>query len=129
MMTKSKKAKKNRAATKRILDVLGPPLKFKKLPEATIARIQKEMPKRMAEMERDEHDRRCLRGKYAPETGRCVGCGGTVVGVIRFAHSDRIGGPPVNAHVAHWACQDCGLMYQKTPPAHLAFDPFERKRR
>jgi uncharacterized protein with PIN domain len=98
-----------------------------RLSKAAIKKAVADLPARMAEIERREEDRRCLRGEYAPETGRCVACGGVVEGVVRFHYSDRIGGPPGNAYVPHWACQDCGLMYCKPPPAKPAFDPFENK--
>ncbi|MHB8564714.1 MAG: hypothetical protein ACYDDA_12390 [Acidiferrobacteraceae bacterium] len=73
------------------------------------------MPEILAERRKDEEDRRCRRGKYAPDVGTCRVCGASVVAEIRFAHSDRIGGPPPRSHVPHYACQECGLMYQKLP--------------
>ncbi len=98
---------------------MNPPpkkLKFPKLSKKKLAEIRDAIPAHMAKMRQDESDRRCLRGAYAPATGVCRVCSGKVVGQVRFRHSDRIGGPPPGAYVAHWACEDCGLMYEKTPP-------------
>lgn len=86
-----------------------------KLTKDQIRRALDAIPAQIAERKKDEEDRRCQRGKYAPAIGKCVGCGGTVVAEVRFAHSDRIGGPAPHSYIPHWACQDCGLMYQKCP--------------
>lgn len=42
-------------------------------------------------------------------------CGGCVRAVVEFPYSDVIGGPPMGGHVSHWACNDCGLMYERCP--------------
>jgi hypothetical protein len=76
-----------------------------------------DIPKQMAARKADEADRRCLRGKYAPESWPCGICGEKVVADVRFPHSDRIGGPPLSAYVHHWYCSGCGLMYHKPPKA------------
>jgi len=88
--------------------------------EAAIRRSIADLPARMAEIEKDNEDRCCLRGKYAPETGVCVACKGKVVPHISFPWDGRLGGPPVQGHVAHWYCEGCGLMYQSPPPAKKA---------
>jgi hypothetical protein len=89
--------------------------KLPKISKKAIKDILDRMPEEMERRRQDEEDRRCFRGKHAPPIGKCMVCGGTVVAEIRFAHSDLIGGPPGHAHIPYWACQDCGLMYQKAP--------------
>lgn len=91
------------------------PVKLPKLTKKALKAIAAEIPKHMAALRQDEKDRRCLSGKYAPDTGTCVACGGRVVADIRFPHSDRIGGPPLRAYVHNWSCEGCGLMYRKPP--------------
>jgi hypothetical protein len=88
-----------------------------KLPsKEQLAKIALDLPRLMAEQEKDEEDKRCQRGKYAPPIGKCRACGGPVVAEVCFAHSGRLGGPPPHSYIPHWACQDCGLMYRKCPP-------------
>ena len=57
-----------------------------KLPNLTpedVERIAALIPEHMAERRKDEEDKRLKRGKYAPETGSCVSCSGTVRAVVR----------------------------------------------
>ena len=77
-------------------------------PESVKARIE--------EMEQDDEDRRCLRGKHAPPDGVCRVCGDRVIAEVRFAESAIIGGPPPNACIKNWSCYGCGIMYSKPPP-------------
>jgi uncharacterized protein with PIN domain len=90
-------------------------LKLPKFTPEDVARIAREIPKHMAERRADEEDKRRRVGKYAPETAPCRVCGGRVSGVVRYRHSDRIGGPPPPSYVAHWECEGCGLMYGRCP--------------
>lgn len=78
-----------------------------------IKRIAKEgFERRLA----DTEDRRRKRGKYAPPTGTCRACGGTVRAEIAFDHRGVIGGPPVAGHVARWSCESCFIVYAQCPP-------------
>jgi rubredoxin len=71
----------------------------------------------IAAYEADAKDRRCLRGKYAPETGVCRVCGGVVTAEIKFPYTGLLGGPPRQAYIARWACDGCGLVYARRPVA------------
>jgi hypothetical protein len=93
----------------------GPLGGVKKLTDEDVAQMLEAGRKAMREHEQDRKDRRCLTGKYAPETGTCGVCKGKVVGDVTWHHSDRIGGPPGNAYVKHWHCEGCGILY-KFPP-------------
>jgi len=79
-----------------------------------------EMRERIAKLEKDREDKRTLRGKHAPKPGTCRVCGGSVVGNVAYPHSDRIGGPPLQAYVQDWHCEGCGIVYK--------FPPMEKKR-
>jgi hypothetical protein len=89
------------------------------LSKKTIAQIVADLPAKMVEMEKDEDDKRCRQGKYAPETGICRVCGGKVTAEVRFRNDGRLGGPAPGSYINHWGCDDCGLMYQHCPPPAL----------
>lgn len=80
-----------------------------KLPSANEVRA------RMAELEKDREDKRTLRGEYAPKSGTCRVCGGGVFANIAYPQSKMIGGPPLQAYVKDWNCEECGIAY-KFPP-------------
>ena len=86
-----------------------------KLTSEDVKRLLDEGADNVKRLREDIEDRRCRRGKYAPPSGTCKVCGGDVVGKVRFRHSDLIGGPPPPSYVAHWACEKCGLMYERCP--------------
>jgi hypothetical protein len=66
----------------------------------------------LARSRADEEDKRCLRGRYAPEHGWCRVCETmTVVANIAFTSTGRIGGPPGSAYVAGYYCERCGIRY------------------
>ena len=81
-----------------------------------IQRIVRELPARLAAAEKDRKDKRCLQGAYAPEPGRCRVCPGPVVAEVGFHRSDLLGGPPPQAFIRGWHCEDCGLVYAFCPP-------------
>ena len=87
-----------------------------KLTPEECKRIAEAIPKHIEDRRKDEEDKRHKRGKYAPETGSCVSCSGTVSAVVRVRDTGRIGGPPGRSFIAHWQCVRCGLMYGKCPP-------------
>lgn len=68
-----------------------------------------------ARRKNDADDRRRMRGKYAPPTGVCRACGGTVRAEIYFDHRGVIGGPPVAGHIARWSCESCFIVYAQCP--------------
>lgn len=80
-----------------------------------IAEIAAEIPARIAAQKADERERRTLTGKHAPPKGWCHVCGGDVVAHVKFPHSDRIGGPPLQGYIAGWHCVGCKLMYFERP--------------
>lgn len=89
-----------------------------KVPKLTTKSIQNALDRgleRVAASRKDEEDHRCLRGKYAPSSGTCRVCGGSVVGIVRFQRTGMIGGPPPPAYVSHWSCEGCGVMYDRVP--------------
>ncbi len=77
-----------------------------------IKRLMKEGGERRRQ---DADDRRTLRGKYTPPTGKCRVCGGRVAAEIAFPHNGRIGGPPVQGRVGRWSCEECSVVYAKCP--------------
>ena len=86
-----------------------------KLTPASINKLVADLPRRIAEQEADEKDRRALRGKYAPATGTCRVCGGIVRAEIRFPHTDLIGGPPLQGYVSRFYCEGCQIVYRDRP--------------
>jgi len=90
-----------------------------KIPRLTVKRIRDavvDLPARMRALEADAEDRRRLRGKYAPTPGRCRVCSGEVVADIAFPRTGVLGGPPTQAYVSGWHCEDCKLVYWSVPP-------------
>lgn len=90
-------------------------LKPRKLTPGRINKLVADLPKRMAAMEADDEDRRCLRGKHAPPTGTCWVCGGTVVAEIRFPNSGVMGGPAPRGYIHRYYCQICSIVYRDLP--------------
>ena len=68
----------------------------------------------------DDLERRTLSGQYEPEKGQCKVCGGCVRSIVKIAYSEVIGAPPMSGFVSHWACSDCGLMYERCPERTLS---------
>jgi hypothetical protein len=69
----------------------------------------------MAQLRRDEEERRSLTGAHAPKPGVCAVCTGEVQAQVSYPHTDLIGGPPQQAYVAGWECDGCGLLYDRRP--------------
>lgn len=90
-------------------------MKMPRLDPDALKRACAELPARLEQMRKDAEDERCLTGKFAPKSGVCVVCKGPVVGRISYPHSDMIGGPPMQAYVSGWDCENCGLMYRRCP--------------
>ncbi len=86
-----------------------------KLTRKDIIKIHKEAEESFKKWRQEEEDKRCKRGKFAPERGICRVCEGVVEGKVEFHHSNLIGGPPPSSYISHWECKDCGLMYGKAP--------------
>jgi hypothetical protein len=94
---------------------MSEPNEIPELTEESIRKALDDLPRFMAEREKDAEDERSLRGKYAPATGTCVVCGASVVPDIVFPWDGRLGGPPVSAYVKRWHCEGCGIVYQVPP--------------
>lgn len=95
-----------------------------KIPKLTAEQVRKAMQDGFDRHEQDQEARRCLTGKYAPPTGRCVGCGDEVRGIVAWPPWDGLigGTSKPRAHISHWQCEGCGLMYGKCPPASAVED-------
>lgn len=77
---------------------------------------QAELDKRLADIERDDEERRTLSGRHASPKGKCVACDGDVVARVTFPVNDRLGGPPTNGYIDRWSCDSCHLVYDERPP-------------
>lgn len=88
---------------------------FRKLSKTETKTLVEAMRRGAEERKQDEKDRRCLRGKYAPPTGKCRVCGGRVVGEVTFDYDGRVGGPPRQGYVGRWSCEGCSIVYAKCP--------------
>jgi len=88
----------------------------KTLTPEVIERVMGEVRAQNEIRRKEAEDRRCLRGAFAPPKGVCRVCGGDVVAEITFPWTGRLGGPPPQARIRNWACEECGLLYRKPPP-------------
>ena len=92
------------------------PPRVPKLTPAAMNKLVADLPKRIAAMETDAEDRRCLRGKYTPATGICRVCTRKVIAEIAFPDTGRFGGPLPAAYVIGYHCEGCNLCYHALPP-------------
>lgn len=90
--------------------------------EALEAIPKEELEQALADNKKDREDRRHLNGKYEPDPGVCRVCSGRVVAEKDYPDSGRIGGPPRQAFISGWHCEECQVVYRKRPPPKVGTD-------
>lgn len=97
--------------------------KIPKLTAEQVRNVMDDVREAHKQQEQDAEDRRHLTGKYAPPVGRCLVCGDEARALLAYPPWDGyLGGLGQNAHITHWQCEGCGLMYGKCPPAEARED-------